>query len=198
MPGVVKSSRPTPISRRSNWTSWLWLLPAFIFISVYLIYPAIDTFRLSFMNANSTRFVGFENYLQIFTNSFYQSVLLNNLLWIFLFAFLVVALGLLFAVLAGRVRYEAVAKAMIFIPMAISFVAASVIWRFVYAYRPPGFDQIGLLNAVTQGLGLDPQAWLVAQSIVFTQVTLPDPLHTNNLAIIIVGVWIWTGFARVI
>jgi alpha-glucoside transport system permease protein len=87
---------------------------------------------------------------------------------------------------------------MIFIPMAISFVAASVIWRFVYAYRPPGFEQIGILNAAAQGLGLDPQAWLTAQNVAFTQTILPAPLHTNNISIIIVGVWIWTGFAMVI
>jgi alpha-glucoside transport system permease protein len=198
LPGIAKKSHPAPVSRRINWFAWIWLLPALFFLTVYLIYPAIDTFRLSVLNASSTEFVGFDNYLYIFTNSVTRSILLNNVLWIILFTFLAVGLGLIFALLAGRVRYEAAAKALIFIPMAISFVAASVIWRFVYAYRPPGFEQIGILNAVVQGAGGDPQAWLFAQNVAFTSTVLPSPLHTNNLAIIIVGVWIWTGFAMVI
>ncbi len=198
LPGLVRSTRPTPVSYRNRWSPWFWLLPAFLFIAVFLIYPVVDTFRLSVLNANSTSFVGIDNYRYVFTNKVTQDILLNNLLWLVLFSFLAVALGLLFAVLAGRVRYEAVAKAMIFIPMAISFVAASVIWRFVYAYQPPGFEQIGLLNAVTTGLGGDPQAWLQAQNIAFTQTTLPSPIHTNNFAIIFIGVWMWTGFAMVI
>lgn len=198
LPGIAKTTRPRPVSQGNRWSPWLWLLPAFLFIAIYLIYPAIETFRLSVLNANSTSFVGIDNYRYIFTDSVTQDILLNNVLWIVLFAFLTVGFGLIFAVLAGRVRYEAAAKALIFIPMAISFVAASVIWRFVYAYKPPGFEQIGILNAVVQGFGADPQAWLVTQSIPFTQIILPSPLHTNNVAIIVVGVWIWTGFAMVI
>jgi alpha-glucoside transport system permease protein len=199
LPSVAPDPRPQPvIRRRRNWTPWLWLLPAFLFIGVYLIYPAIETLRLSFLNANSTSFVGFDNYLFIFTNRSMQNTLLNNVLWIALFTFLTVGLGLLFAVLAGRVRYEAVAKAMIFIPMAISFVAAAVIWRFVYAYAPPGFEQIGILNAAATSVGLDPVAWLIEQRVIWTGVILPAPLHTNNLAVIMVGVWMWTGFAMVI
>jgi alpha-glucoside transport system permease protein len=177
---------------------WLWLLPAFIFIGVYLVYPVIDTIRLSLLNANSTKFVGIDNYLKIFSNPVMQHVLLNNLLWIVLFTSLTAGLGLLFAVLTGRVRYESTAKAMIFIPMAISFVAAAVIWRFVYAYQPPGFTQFGLLNAGATAAGLDPQPWLSEQNVAFTNVLLPSPFHTNNIAIIAVGVWMWTGFAMVV
>jgi alpha-glucoside transport system permease protein len=196
-PGVV-GSHPKPLARRGRLTPWLWLLPAFFFITVYLIYPVVDTFRLSLMNANSTAFAGIENYRNIFTDRTMQDVLLNNVLWIVLFTLLTVGLGLLFAVLAGRVRYEVVAKAVIFVPMAISFVAAAVIWRFVYAYRPPGFEQIGLLNAVGAGVGLEPQAWLTQQVLPYTSTTLPTPFHTNNVAIILVGVWMWTGFAMVV
>jgi alpha-glucoside transport system permease protein len=105
---------------------------------------------------------------------------------------------MLFAVLAGRVRYEAVAKAMIFIPMAISFVAAAVIWRFVYAFRPPGFSQIGIINAAAAGVDLDPVAWLIQQALPWVGVSLPAPFHTNNIAVILVGVWMWTGFAMVV
>jgi alpha-glucoside transport system permease protein len=127
-----------------------------------------------------------------------QDALLNNVLWILLFTLLVLGLGLLFAILTGRVRYEAVAKAVIFIPMAISFVAASVIWKFMYAYKPAGFDQIGLVNEVATKVGLQPSAWLVQQTVPYTNQLLPSPFHTNNVAIILVGVWMWTGFAMVI
>jgi alpha-glucoside transport system permease protein len=198
VPITAQNPRPAPVGRSRSIAPWLWLLPAFFFAGVFLIYPIIDTLRLSMLNANSTSFVGIANYQYVFTTPLTQNAMLNNLLWIVLFTFLAVGLGLLFAILASRVRYEAAAKSMIFIPMAISFVAASVIWKFVYAYRPPGFEQIGILNAITTSIGLDPQAWLVAQNIVYTNITLPTPLHTNNVAIIIVGVWIWTGFAMVI
>jgi alpha-glucoside transport system permease protein len=198
LPREVVNPRPTPLARRGRFTPWLWLLPAFFFIAVYLIYPVIDTVRLSLMNANSTSFAGIENYRYVFTNPASQQALLNNVLWFLLFTFLAVGLGLLFAILAGRVRYEAVAKAIIFIPMAISFVAAAVIWRFVYAYRPPGFEQIGLANAVGAGIGLEPQAWLTQLNLPYSSIVLPAPFHTNNIAIIIVGVWMWTGFAMVV
>ena len=184
--------------RRGRFSPWLWLLPAFFFVSVFLIYPVIATVRLSFMNANSTAYIGFANYKYIFTNPTTQDALLNNVLWILLFTLLAVGLGLLFAILTGRVRYEAVAKAVIFIPMAISFVAASVIWKFMYAYRPEGFTQIGLVNEVATRVGLQPSAWLVQQAVPYTSHVLPSPFHTNNVAIILVGVWMWTGFAMVV
>ena len=196
--GITATKKKQPVFRASNITPWLWLFPSLLIITVYLIYPAIDTFRLSLMNANSTTFVGFDNYWYIFTTRTTQNALLNNILWIALFTLLTVGLGLLFAVLAGRVRYEAVAKSMIFIPMAISFVAAAVIWRFVYAYQPPGFAQIGLINAMASGVGLDPVAWLIEQRIPYTSALLPAPFHTNNVAVILVGVWMWTGFAMVV
>lgn len=188
-------SRP---GRRKNYSFWLWLSPALLFLIVFLVYPVVDTFRLSFMNANSTQYIGFQNYINVFTNTATQHALLNNALWLVLFTSLAVGLGVLLAALTGRVRYESAAKAFIFIPMAISFVAAAVIWRFVYAYSPEGFSQIGLLNAIATQLGLPPQAWLVNQQIAYTNTTFPSPLHTNNIALIIVGVWMWTGFAMVI
>ena len=184
--------------RRGRLSPWLWMLPAFFFVSVFLIYPVIATVRLSFMNANSTAYIGFSNYKYIFTNPTTQDALLNNVLWILLFTLLVLGLGLLFAILTGRVRYEAAAKAVIFIPMAISFVAASVIWKFMYSYKPAGFDQIGLVNEIATKVGLQPTAWLVQQSVPYTNHTLVSPFHTNNVAIILVGAWMWTGFAMVV
>ena len=182
--------------RRRSYAYWLWVLPALFFVSVFLIYPAIETFRLSLLNANSTTFVGAQNYAHVFADSASRNALLNNGLWLLLFTLLTVGLGLVLAVLTGSVRYESAAKAVIFIPMAISFVAAAVIWRFMYAYNPPGFEQIGLLNAVGTSLGFAPHAWLIEQQVAGQ--SLPTPLHTNNFAIIVVGVWMWTGFAMVI
>jgi alpha-glucoside transport system permease protein len=158
----------------------------------------VDTFRLSFMNGNCSSYVGFNNYTFVFTNKATQDALLNNVLWLVLFTLLAVGLGVLLAVLTGRVRYESAAKTFIFIPMAISFVAAAVIWKFVYAYRPEGFAQIGLVNAIGTNAGLPPVAWLISQQIAYSGQMLPTPLHTNNFALVAVGVWMWTGFAMVI
>jgi alpha-glucoside transport system permease protein len=186
-----------PAGRRSH-IHWLWLLPTLVFIIVFLVYPVVDTFRLSFMNGNSSSYVGFNNYTFVFTNKATQDALLNNVLWLVLFTLLAVGLGVLLAVLTGRVRYESAAKTFIFIPMAISFVAAAVIWKFVYAYRPEGFAQIGLVNAIGTNAGLPPVAWLISQQIAYSGQMLPTPLHTNNFALVAVGVWMWTGFAMVI
>ncbi len=194
---ILAASRPRPLFS-GLLGPFLWLLPALFFIVVFLVYPAVDTIRLSFMNANSTEYIGTSNYVSIFTNPVTRNALLNNLLWLVFFTLLSVGLGLIIAVLAGRVRYEAAAKSLIFIPMAISFVAASVIWRFVYAYKPPGFPQIGALNAITSTVGLDPVAWIISQQIPYINVTLPAPLHANNFALVIVGMWVWTGFAMVV
>ncbi len=129
-----------------------------------------------------------------------HSALLNNVMWLTLFTALTVALGLMLAVLTGRVRYEAVAKSAIFIPMAISFVAVSVIWRFMYEFN----SDIGTVNAVTTGVGLEPTAWLQDTGSPQTVVTdagpdkLPKPFQINNFALIMVGVWNWTGFTMIV
>jgi alpha-glucoside transport system permease protein len=177
---------------------WVWLLPALFFILLFLVYPVVDTLRISFMDAGSESYIGFKNYMSIFTGSATQNALLNNILWLILFTVLSVGMGIILAVLTGRVRYESFAKAAVFIPMAISFVAAAVIWRFVYAYRPEGFTQIGLINTLASSIGFEPVAWLVEQPLPYINSLLPQPLHTNNFALIVVGVWMWTGFAMVV
>ena len=166
---------------------WLWLLPALLLLVVFLIYPAINTFVLSFMNANSTEFVGLKNFTDIFTNKETLIVLRNNVIWLIFFTLFTVTLGLMIAVLTDRVDYEVAAKAFIFLPMAISFVAAGVIWKFMYEFKPAGTPQIGTVNAILTALlpSFEPQAWLVNHS-------------QNNWALIIVGIWMWTGFAMVI
>jgi len=190
---------------RRWWTPWLWLAPALALLGVFLVYPVVDTLRRSFLDERSKSFVGFDNYRFIIENpqplvSDTHSALLNNVMWLTLFTTATVALGLTLAVLTGRVRYEAVAKSAIFIPMAISFVAASVIWRFMYEFN----TDIGTVNATVTSLGGEPTAWLQDTGAPQTWLTergpdtLPRPIQINNLALILVGVWMWTGFAMVI
>ncbi|HEY6407599.1 MAG TPA: sugar ABC transporter permease, partial [Ktedonobacteraceae bacterium] len=168
-------SRGRPSHWRERLSPWLWVAPSLLFLIVFLIYPLINTVVLSFMNSDSTSFVGFKNYGIIFTSPGFIEILENNLLWLVLGTAGTVALGLVIAVLVDRVRIESLAKSTIFIPMALSFVAASVIWRFVYDYAAPGQPQIGLLNAFLGLFGAPPQAWLIN-----------SPL--NNFALIIVYV----------
>ncbi len=173
--------RLLPASRRDGVRPWLWLAPALAFLGVFLIYPTIRTIVISFMDARSENFIGLGNYAEFFGNERNWNVFLNNLLWIVFFTLLTVVFGLLIAVLTDRVRYESVAKALIFLPMAISFVAASIIWRFMYDFSPA----IGTLNAAVGVVGIEPKAWLF-------------DWPGNTFMIIIAAAWIWTGFCMVI
>lgn len=165
---------------------WLYIAPAVLILGAYLVYPSLNTVYLSVFDKRSEVFVGWENYLFALTNPNMLVAFRNNLLWLVVFTAATVSLGLVLAVLLDRVSYESAAKSLVFLPMAISFVGASVIWRFVYAYRPAGSPQIGLLNALLTAFSdLDPQGWLIEKSV-------------NNFALIGVGVWIWTGFSLVI
>lgn len=166
---------------------WFWILPAISLLVIFLVYPVVNTIILSLMDARSEHFVGLKNYLYIFSDSGMLIVLRNNLLWLVFFTAICLILGLLIAVLSDRVKYESVAKACIFLPMAISFVAAGVIWRFMYEFRPAGTTQIGTVNAILTAIfpKFEPKAWLFNRS-------------TNNMALIVVGIWMWTGFAMVI
>ncbi|MEJ2707092.1 MAG: sugar ABC transporter permease [Anaerolineales bacterium] len=174
-----------PDRYRSALRPWLWIGPAVILLTIYLVYPSIYTAILSFFNANSTKPVGWENFKYVFTNHMTLIAMRNNALWLVLLSGFTVVFGMMLAVLFDRVRYESVAKALIFIPMAISFTAASVIWKLQYDYRPPTVPQTGTLNEIVVQLGGQPIPWLVNQT-------------TNNPALIIVGIWVWTGFALVI
>ncbi len=175
-----------PAARRKA-RPWLWLAPALILLAAFLVYPAVNTAVLSFMNAGSTAFVGFDNFRVVFTDPGMLVVLRNNLTWLVVFTAATVGIGLVVAVLADRVRYESVVKVFVFLPMAISFVAAGVIWRFMYQFQPAGSQQIGTVNAILTAVSphFTPQAWLFNKS-------------QNNWALIVVGVWMWVGFAVVI
>ena len=164
---------------------WLFIAPALLLLGVYLVYPFLETFRLSFMDATGEGFVGLANYAWVFTDENFLITIRNNFLWLLVVPAAATALGLIVAVLADRVWWGNAAKTLVFMPMAISFVGASVIWKFVYDFRGPDNEQIGILNAIITGLGFPPQAWI----------TLPV---WNSLFLMIILVWIQTGFAMVI
>lgn len=160
---------------------WLWIAPALMFLSVFLVYPTIKTVIRSFQNRRGDAYVGFDNYEWFFTRDDTLLSLRNTALWVVLLTVLVVGLGLVTAVLVDKVTYEPVVKSVVFLPMAISFVAAGVIWKLMYDLNP----KTGTLNASLQAAGAKPAAFLSN-----------PPL--NNVFLIIVGVWMLTGFAMVI
>ncbi len=164
---------------------WLWIAPALSFLGFFLVYPTFNTILLSLQDKFSKTFVGLANYTYFFSSPDTLVSLRNNIIWLVLLTALAVGLGLLIAVLVDRVRYEPAAKSVIFLPLAISFVGAGIIWRFVYDYAPPGEPQTGLLNAAATTAGFPPQTWL-------------QDAPTNTIALVIVAVWIWTGFCMVI
>ena len=162
--------------------------PAMVLLAFYLVYPAVNTFIISFQNASGDEFVGFANYQRIFTESTYLVSIRNSVIWVLLVPVAAVLIGLGFATVADKLRprSESLAKSLIFLPMAISFVGASVVWTFIYDFRPEGFgEQIGILNAIGVALGRDPVNWMQL------------PLW-NNLLLMIILVWLQTGFAMVI
>jgi alpha-glucoside transport system permease protein len=155
---------------------------------VFLLYPTVVTFKLSFQDERGEGFVGLENYIDIFTDSGTLEAIRNSIAWVIVVPALAVSIGLLFAVLSDKLgsKGEAISKSFIFMPMAISFVGASIVWRFIYNFRPEGFgDQIGLLNGIWVGLGQEPVAWL-----------LQEPW--NNFYLMVILVWLQVGFAMVI
>lgn len=168
---------------------YAFLLPGFTLITIFLLYPTVQTLVYSFANADSTQWVGLENYRAIFTDSGFWSALLNNLLWILVVPIVTVSFGLAVAVLADKLSPtgEKAAKSMIFLPMAISFVGAATIWGLVYAYDSPGNPQTGLLNAVGTALGADPQPWYQV-----------DTARLNSLLLMVILIWLQTGFAMVL
>jgi alpha-glucoside transport system permease protein len=165
---------------------YLFIGPAMALLIWYLALPALRTFWFSLLDRNSVNFVGLQNYIAVFTERFMLEAFRNNLLWLAVGATSAVVLGLLVAVLADRSRFENLAKTLVFLPMAISMVGAGVIWNFIYEIRPTTSPQIGLLNAIVVGLGGEPQAWT----------SLIQPW--NNLFLIVIVVWLQTGYAMVL
>lgn len=172
---------------REVWTALAFLIPAALLLTIGLLVPMGRTAVLSLRDRFDERWVGLENYGWMFTQDDILIVLRNTVIWVILAPLLVTAIGLIYAVLIDRSRFEWFAKSLIFMPMAISFVGASIIWKFVYEVRPEGDDQIGLLNQVMVWLGFSPQNWLVIR-----EGTL------NTLLLIVILVWIYVGFAMVV
>jgi alpha-glucoside transport system permease protein len=167
--------------------AYSYLAPTLLMLLIGLVYPGVRTIYESFFDAAGDLFIGLDNYKTIFTDKDQLTVLTNTAVWVLLTPFVATAIGLLYAILVDKARMESFAKALIFLPMAISFVGASIIWKFIYAYRPDQADvqQIGLLNQVVVWLGGTPQLWL-----------LDWPL--NTVLLIVVMIWIQAGFAMTV
>ncbi|MEU7586291.1 sugar ABC transporter permease [Micromonospora sp. NPDC049230] len=175
---------PRRRKQREGLFAFFFLLPTLLLLVIGLVVPAIRTTLLSLMDGSSTNWVGLRNYGWMFSDDSIVRVLINTLVWVLLVPLVATGFGLIYAVLVDKARFEAVAKSLIFLPMAISFVGASIIWKFVYAYRGEG-DQIGLLNQIVVSLGGEPKQWL-----------LESPL--NTVLLIVIMVWIQAGFAMVV
>jgi alpha-glucoside transport system permease protein len=179
--------RLLPAREQPRIRPWLWLLPAFVFLSVFLIYPTIQTIIRSFFDKANKSFIGLDNYAWFFGDPNASSSLINSLLWVVLLPVLTVGIGLLIAVILDRVRYESIAKSVIFMPLAISATAAGVIWFFMFLWQPPGQPQVGTLNGALATVGAGPVAFLQTSDFRF-----------NTVALVVVMAWMWTGFAMVI
>lgn len=160
--------------------------PAIAVVVYFLAIPTIRTLIASLLNRDGSSFVGFQNYASVFTDPAMLVTFRNNLLWIVFGASFTVIFGLLIATLADRSRFESLAKSIIFMPMAISLVGAGIIWKFVYAVKDISDPQIGLLNAFMVAIGGQPQAWTAQLQ------------PWNNLFLIVIVIWMQTGYAMVL
>jgi alpha-glucoside transport system permease protein len=164
---------------------FLFVGPAMAILSWYLVIPTIRSLYLSFFGPASKKFAGLANYGYVFTDRVMLTAFRNNLLWLIIGTGGAVLFGLIIALLAERSYMEKLSKALIFLPMAISFVGAGVIWKYVYAFKPPGQPQIGILNAIVTALGGEPVGWLTYRP-------------WNTFFLIIILIWMWAGFAVVV
>ena len=170
------------INRANQVRPWLFLFPAVFALGLYLVYPVVGSFVRSLYDRGGANFIGLGNYAALFADAEFRTSLLNNFLWILVVPAASTFLGLLVAQLTDRLAWGNLAKSLIFMPMAISFVGASLIWKFVYANNP----DIGLINAVRDFFGADEPI---------------DPLQVpfwNNFFLMVILIWIQTGFAMVI
>jgi len=162
----------------------VFLAPAVILLAIGLIYPAIRTSVLAFSN-KAGDLIGFDNFVWIFTQPDAVRTVINTIIWVVFVPTISTIIGLAYAVFIDRSKGEKVFKALVFMPMAISFVGAGIIWRFLYDYRPSEREQIGLLNQIVIWFGGEPVKWLQTEPI-------------NTFLLIIVMIWIQTGFAMVV
>jgi alpha-glucoside transport system permease protein len=168
---------------------YAFVLPALALLSIMLLYPTIQTINYSFANSDSTEYVGLQNYQDIFSDPDFWESIINNALWLLVVPAFTVAFGLVVAVMADKLgaTAEKVSKSLIFMPMAISLVAATAVWGLVYAYNDASADQIGVLNAIWTGLGGEPQTWLQIETA-----------KLNSLLLMVILIWLQTGFAMIL
>ena len=169
--GRVNGKKARPIALT------LFLGPALILLLAGMIIPAVRTIAFSFMNPDSNGWVGLANYTWMLHDPNVKVIMINTTLWIIVVPLFTAALALLLAVMLDRINHESIPKSLLFMPMAISFVGASIIFKFVYEYRREGEVQIGLLSAIVEFFGSTPQNWMLSK-----------PLNTFLLMII----YIWT------
>ena len=172
-----------PKKGRDYWQLTWFLLPAVALLAIGLVWPAVRTTGLAFLDSSGN--FSWTNLAWVFTQPAAIRTLINTVIWVLLVPTFSTALGLLYAVWIDKSRGEKYYKALVFMPMAISFVGAGIIWRFVYEYKAAGREQIGLLNAIVVAFGGEPVQWMQT-----------DPI--NTVLLIVVMIWIQTGFAMVV
>ncbi|HEV7763165.1 MAG TPA: sugar ABC transporter permease [Acidimicrobiales bacterium] len=185
--GMDRAVNVLPEKLREGVRPYVFVGPALVLLSVFLVYPVINTIVVSFKDRNGDAFVGFDNYKFVFEDESLLRSIRNTAAWIVVVPLFGVSIGLLFATLADRLRRgEAVAKSVIFLPMAISLAGATVTFGLIYSFRPEGFGtNVGLLNGIKQGLGQSPTPWL-------------QETPWNNFLLMVIMIWIQTGFAMVV
>lgn len=174
------------VDRRRNPSKWFiaggFVGPALVLLAAGLFYPAVGTFVNSFQFRTSDEFIGIDNYVRAFSEPAFLLVLGNTALWVLVAPTLATFFGLVYAVVVDHSRFEKFAKALVFLPMAISMVGASIIWKFVYEFKPAGGNQTGLLNQLIVWLGGEPQQFLLNRP-------------GNTFLLMVVLIWIQTGFS---
>ncbi len=173
------------INRASAIRPWLFLGPAILLLGIYLVYPVFNSIWLSFHDASGSKFIGFDNYVWLVGDKKFLESMRNNMLWLIVVPAASTFFGLVAAALTDRISWGNFAKSLIFMPMAISFIGASVIWKFIYDYRGDGSAEVGALNAMVLAFGGTAKAWITLDI-------------WNNFLLMVVLIWIQTGFAMVI
>lgn len=163
----------------------VFLAPSLVLLLAGLIIPGIRTILFSFMNPDSNDWVGFDNYIWMLEDPNVKTIMANTILWILVVPLFTAGLGLLLAIMLDRIKHESIPKSLLFMPMAISFVGASIIFKFVYEFRDPGEVQIGLLSAIVEFLGGTPKDWMLSKPL-------------NTFLLMIIYVWTQMGFGMVI
>ncbi len=183
--GMDRLVNMLPLRHQESVRPWVFVGPALVLLAVFLLYPAVNTMLVSLQNQTTTEWVGLRNYQDIFSNPSILRAIRNTIAWMAVVPVAATVIGLVFATLADRLkRGESLAKSLIFLPMAISFVGASVVWAFIYDFRAFG-NQTGVLNGIWTALGNDPVDWISIEP-------------WNNLMLMIIMIWMQTGFAMVI